>query len=136
LLCLWGWALALKGRWGDQARHLAWLGIAAVALPAVLSLSRIKGFPFGGLRQTLFLSPFFLVFAVLGLYSMRAYRATRFLAGMAAVAYLALWAFNLPHIYNDRLAAYSTADIVGAWEQNGKLPIYAWNCDREIRYAV
>jgi hypothetical protein len=136
LLCLGGWILAWKGRWGDPARHLAWLGIAAVALPAILSLSKIKIFPFGGLRQTLFLSPFFLVFAALGFDALWTRRATRILAGLVAVAYLALWAYNLPRLYNDRLATYSTADIVNAWEMSGRLPIYAWNSDREIRYAV
>lgn len=136
LLCLAGWVLALKGRWGDRVRHFAWLGIAAVALPAVLSLSKIKVFPFGGLRQTLFLSPFFLVFAALGLYALWTLRSARILAGLTAAAYLTIWAINLPRLYNDRLATYGTADIVNAWEQSGRLPIYAWNSDREIRYAV
>jgi len=113
---------------------MALLGWFALAMPALLSFRR--AFPFGGVRQTLFLSPFLIVFTALGFYSLRRRRVTRFLGISLAVAYLVLWAANLPRFYNQRDPAYTTEDIVRAWQDNGKLPIYARECERELQYKL
>jgi hypothetical protein len=134
VFCALGWVLAMRGRFGAGARHLAWLGVAAIALPAVISL--IGNFPFGGVRQTLFLSPFLLIFTALGLYSLRARLATRILAVALACGYAGLWGANLPRFYEERLAPYSGDDIVQAWRQNGEAPVYARGCEREVRYNI
>jgi hypothetical protein len=134
LLCLWGWVRAASGKFGQQARHLAFLGLVALAMPALLSLRR--AFPFGGVRQTLFLSPFFFVFTALGFYAFRSRRATRLLGMSIALLYVVFWALNLPRFYSDREPAYSAEDIVRAWQTNGKLPVYARGCEREVQYGL
>ena len=31
---------------------------------------------------------------------------------------------------------YTTQDLVSAWKQNGSLPVYARECERELRYEL
>jgi len=81
LICILGWGLALWGQFGREIRHLAVFSAAAIALPA--SLSSLRVFPFGGVRQLLFLGPFLMAFAALGLYSLRANRFAKYM-GLAA----------------------------------------------------
>jgi hypothetical protein len=134
LICILGWTLAVAGKFGSDARHFALLGLAAVAAPALLSM--VKIFPFGGVRQSLYLSPFFLAFAALGFYALRAYRATLILGGIVACGYLVLWAVNLPAFYEQRQPSYTADELVSVWKQNGSLPVYARECERELRYEL
>jgi hypothetical protein len=134
LLCVLGWILAVRERFGPFARHLALLGAAATAIPAVLSFVNV--FPFGGIRQMLFLSPFFLVFTALGFDALRAYRTTRVFASLAAVFYLGLWGYNLPRFFDDRFMLYSTDDLVRTWQENGQVTYYCQFCVAEIQYMV
>jgi hypothetical protein len=134
LLCVWGWILAVRGKFGSYARQFAWLGLAAAAAPAMLSL--VKMFPFGGVRQSLYLSPFLLTFAVFGFYALRARLVTRVLGAGLALAYLGVWAADLPAFYHERLAMYSPEELFNTWQQNGRLPVYARECERELRYEL
>jgi hypothetical protein len=134
LLCVLGWILAVAGKFGRHARHLAGLGMVAAGMPAVLSLARV--FPFGGVRQTLFLSPFFFVFTALGFYALRVHWLTRTLGSLLAALYLALWAFNLPRFYEERAAVYNAPELVQVWRENDGLPYYTRGCDRELRYLL
>lgn len=134
LLCILGWYFAGIGKFGAEARHLALLGGVATAVPAILSVGGV--FPFGGVRQTLFLSPFLLAFTAMGFYSLRAHSLTRVLGAVAAIFLVGMWAYNLPRFYEERLAVYNSRDIVDTWRQSGELPYYAQFCEREIRYAA
>jgi hypothetical protein len=134
LICVTGWAAAVFGRFGAEARHLAGMAAAAVAAPAALSL--ISVFPFGGVRQSLFLSPFFFVFAALGFYNLGAHRATRYVTAAVAAAYLVVWAGNLPRFYAERLPVYTPNDLLSAWNENGRQLVYARECEREVRYEL
>jgi hypothetical protein len=136
LICVLGWTLAALGRFGPAVRQLAWMGITLVVLLAVLSTSIFRYFPFGGLRQTIFLSPLFLSFTALGFWSLRAKPIGKAAGILIAVFYLAMWGVNLPRFYRERVSTYTTADIVNTWNANGKLPLYCWTCYDEIRYAV
>lgn len=134
-ICVLGWSLAAGGAFGPRARHLAFLGMLAVALPAGLSLARM--FPFGGVRQTLFLSPLLLAFTALGFYGLWARPRTRVAACLAAAFYLGLWGVNLPRFYRERVAPYSTQDLVDLWQQNGRIPVYVrGGNEREIEYTL
>jgi hypothetical protein len=134
LLCAVGWWLSATGRYGPFAKHLARLCAATVAVIAALSFVRL--FPFGGVRQTLFLSPFLLVFAVLGMYALRATTATKVAAGILVAGYLSLWAINLPRFYSERLAQYDAAELVRDSARNGGIGILPWYCDQTVRYWI
>jgi hypothetical protein len=133
-LCVLGWALASAGKLGAYARHFALLGLLAAAIPAALSM--FGAFPFGGVRQTLFLCPFVFAFTALGFYALGGSRLTRLLGAAAAVAYMALWIFNLPRFYEDRLVSYRPEEIVKLWRENGKLPTYAWKAVGPLQYIL
>jgi len=134
LISILGWSAAALGKFGLGPRRLAMLGLAMMATTAVLSL--VKLFPFGGVRQSLFLNPFFVVFTALGFYSLRFHKITRFAGTLGATAYLLLWGINLPRFYQERLPLYTAEDLVSSWTENGKLPVYARECEREIRYEL
>jgi hypothetical protein len=134
LLCTLGWWLSAQGRYGSSARHLAILGATVVATIALLSFFRL--FPFGGVRQTLFLSPFLLTFAVLGIYALRKNVVTQVAGGILVAAYLSLWAINLPRFYSDRVAHYNEAEIMSIWAQNGRVEIFPWYCGEPLQYLV
>lgn len=134
LLCLTGWAFAWSGRFGVPARHAAKLALAITAALALLSMKGL--YPFGGVRQTLFLSPFLFAFTGLGALLLLQSRMMRIGATAAAVAYLALWAVNLPRFYQERVADYSADDIVQAWRQNGRIPVYTRGSERELYWVM
>jgi len=134
LLCVLGCCLAAAGKFGPHARHFALLGLVTIAAPAVLSC--VKIFPFGGVRQSLFLAPFLLAFTAFGFYALRARVVTRILGIVLASGYVALWAMNLPSFYEQRQPVYQPADLVTAWRENGRLPVYARECERELRYEL
>jgi len=134
ILCAAGWWLAAAGKFGPLSRQLARLGAATVAVIAALSFFKL--FPFGGVRQTLFLSPFLLAFTVMGIHSLWANRATRVSTIAMATAYVCLWGINLPKFYGDRLVTYDRAGIVADWEHAGKLNVFCWYCSDAIGYVV
>jgi len=133
-LCVLGLALAFAGRWGAYLRHFALLGLLAAAIPAALSMFR--AFPFGGVRQTLFLSPFLFAFTALGFYALFGNRLTRLPAAAVAVAYIALSIFSLPRFYDDRVVTYRPEEIVKLWRDNGNLPSYAWKAAGPLQYVL
>ena len=133
-LCVCGWILSLRGKYGDAAKHLALLGAVTLATPAALSF--INVFPFGGIRQTLFLSPLFIAFTALGFYALLANRTTQAAAGLVAVSYLTLWAFNLPRFYEDRRMLYSSEDLVHLWRENDRGIYYCQICGPELEYML
>ncbi len=134
LLCILGWSLALAGIFGPDARQLSLMGLAGVLLPAALSF--VKMYPFGGVRQTLYLNPFFLTFVAFGFYALRGAPLTRLLGIALAGAYLLVWGLNLPAFYRERRAAYTPNELVDTWKENGSLPVFAWGSERELRYEL
>ena len=134
LLCVLGWFLSLRGKYGDATRHMSLLGAVALAIPAALSFVNV--FPFGGIRQALFLSPFFLAFTALGFYAMLANRTTQVAASLVAVSYLGIWIFNLPRFYDDRHMLYSSEDVIHIWQQNKREAYYCQFCVAELQYMV
>ena len=134
LMCVFGWQLAARGKFGAEFRHLALFAAVALLLPAALSL--VKVFPFGGVRQLLFLGPFLMAFVALGFYALRANAFAKILGIAAAGAYLIFWAVNLPRFYNERLPQYTPDEIVSAWRENGQLPVYGRMSERELWYEL
>jgi hypothetical protein len=135
LLCLWGWWRASSGRFGSEARELGRFALLAISIPAALSFAGM--FPFGGVRQTLILSPFLLAFTALGFYSLFARPATLALAAVLAAGYLAAWAYNLPRFYAERVSAYNAEDILQAWRAAGQPSIiYSRGSERELQYTM
>jgi hypothetical protein len=134
LLCASGWVLAIAGKFGAQARQLAQLGLAVIVMLALLSTVGI--FPFGGVRQTLLLSPFLFAFTGLAAWFLCRQPAARVIVGLAGTAYLAAWAFNLPRFYEERVAVFGADDIVRAWHQNGELPVYTRGSEWELQYVM
>jgi hypothetical protein len=135
LLCLWGWWRASSGQFGSEARELGRFALLAMSIPAALSFAGM--FPFGGVRQTLILSPFLLAFTALGFYSLFARPATLVLAATLAAAYLAAWAYNLPRFYADRVSAYNAEDILQVWRAEGRPSnIYSRGSERELGYML
>jgi hypothetical protein len=53
-----------------------------------------------------------------------------------AAGYLLIWGLNLPAFYYQRQAMYTPEELVATWKQNGSLPIYARECERELRYEL
>lgn len=135
-LCVLGWVAAVSGRLGGEARHGALFAAIAVATVAVLSLARLRIFPFAGVRQTLHLSVFFFLFAGLGFYVLLGSRITRHAAWAGGVVYAILWSANLPRFYADRLASYIDTEVFDVWQNNGRLPVFVMHGDRELHYAL
>ena len=134
-LCIWGWIRALSGRLGAPARQLALLGACCAVLVAAMTVTRF--FPYGGVRQTLMLSPFVLAFAALGGESLCSHRWGRALSLAAAAIYLFAWSFHLPHFYEARITPYRASELVDIWNRNGKLPFLTEPMSLEaIRYAL
>ncbi|HTA42725.1 MAG TPA: hypothetical protein VK789_09775 [Bryobacteraceae bacterium] len=136
LLCFAGWAASAFGRFGEHAKRFALLSSAMIAAPAILSLNRFRLFPFGGVRQTLFLSPLLFVFCALGLGWLLSFRQLRIAGLILGAAYLSLWGIKLPRFYSDRLRPYEPEDIVRVWRENGELPFYSTHGNMELTYAV
>lgn len=120
-ICFLGWAWAAAGRLGAAARHLALLGALAIAAPAMLSLH--NNFPFGGVRQSLFLTPYVLGFTALGFYAFRFARWTRATGVVIAGVYMTLWGINVSHFYQDRVLPFTAQELVRAWQLNERSPI-------------
>ena len=52
-------------------------------------------------------------------------------------AYLIFWMVNLPEFYRHRIVPYTSQEIVGTWEQNGKLTLYVYDgSKRTLDYVL
>jgi len=134
-LCLVGWFGAAVGRFGRAAKHLSLLAAAAVLMPALMSL--VRKYPFGGVRQTLCIAPFLFAFTAMGWAELARLRVGRWLSIGLAAAYAALWAVNLPRLYEDRVTTCDARVVREVWEQRGKPMIYALGgCQHAVRYRA
>jgi hypothetical protein len=108
-----------------------------ISLLITALLSLLMKYPFGGVRQTLFMSPFIFAFTGLGFWILIRSRLGKAVAGVLIVTYFALWCFNLPHFYEERIFPYTTQDLVNVWEKNGKLGFYGdGGCTDTIKYML
>jgi hypothetical protein len=134
-LSLFGWIASLLGRNGQVARNLAIYGTLALGLQAALSFSRY--FPYGGVRQSLFLAPFAIGFTGIGAGMLWNRAFTRHTVAVFGVLYIALWAWHLPSLYRDRTSVYSGEDIISLWRAHKELPLFvSWGTLRRYRYET
>jgi uncharacterized membrane protein len=135
IICIIGWYYSATGRFGRIAKHLSFFGMISLLITALLSL--LREYPFGGVRQTIFMSPFIFTFTGLGFWALIRSRLGKAVTGVLAITYLVLWGINLPHFYKERVFPYTTQDLVNAWEENGKLRFYGdGGCRDTIRYML
>ncbi|MEJ2704471.1 MAG: hypothetical protein P8Z79_18710 [Sedimentisphaerales bacterium] len=135
LMCVVGWCRSVMGRFGWTAKHLSLFGTITILLTALLSL--LERYPFGGVRQTLFMSPFIYTFTAMGFWTLMRSRFGKAVAGVTAMGYLILWGINLPHFYKERVSPYTTQDLVSVWEEHGKCGFYGdGGCGDTIRYVL
>jgi hypothetical protein len=135
IICIIGWYYSTIGRFGRKARHLSFFGMISLVITALLSL--LMKYPFGGVRQTLFMSPFIFSFTGLGFWILTRSRLGKAIAFFLVVTYIVLWSINIPHFYRERILPYTKQDILNAWEQNGKLTFYGdGGCHVNIRYLM
>jgi len=135
VLCIMGWIYSARGRFGFIAKHLSCLAIMSVFITALLSL--LMKYPFGGVRQNLFMSPFIYTFTGLGFGILIKSRWGKTASGVLVVAYLVSWGANLPHFYKERVTPYTTQDLVNAWEEHGKPSFYGdGGCGETIKYML
>jgi len=134
-LCIFGWICAAFGKFGQVAKQLSLLATICFALTAGLSL--FKKYPFGGVRQTVFMTPFLLSFTAMGFYTLARLPKVKAIAAIVAIAYLILWVINLPHFYRERIIPFDSKELLTVWEQNGKLKVYTLdNCRDSIQYRL
>jgi hypothetical protein len=94
-------------------------------------------YPFGGVRQTLFMSPFIFAFTGLGFWILIRSRIGKAVAGVLIITYLVLWSINLPNFYKERVTPFTSQDLVNAWEENGRLTFYGdGGCGKAIKYLL
>jgi len=135
IMCILGWYYSASGRFGRTAKHLSFFGMISLFITALLSL--LRKYPFGGVRQTLFMSPFIYTFTAFGFLSLVRLRYGRIVVAVIAFAYFALWGYDLPRFYKERKVPYTAQDLVSAWKQNGKLTFYAdGGCVGSTRYML
>ena len=135
LIAVAGWLYAVSGRAGARSRHLALVAAGTAVLPALLSLR--NAFPYGGVRQTMFLAPFIAAFTGLGFHLFRFTRWTRAAGAVLAIGYLGLCAANLPAFYRFRTVPFASRELVEMWDRNGRLPWYVTGGSEEaILYAT
>ncbi len=135
IICVIGWYCSVRGRFGRLAKHLSFFGMISLLITALLSL--FMKYPFGGVRQTLYMSPFIFIFTGLGFGALIRLRLGKAIVSVVAITYLVLWSINLPHFYKERVFPYTTQDLVNAWEENGKLGFYGdGGCGDTIKYML
>jgi len=134
-LCIFGWIYAALGKFGRVAKHLSLLAVICLFLTAVLSL--LKKYPFGGVRQTVFMTPFLYSFTAMGFYTLVRPSKLRPIGVVLAVAYVILWTINLPHFYQERVIPFDSKELLSVWEESGKLKIYTLGGAKDsIRYRM
>ena len=135
IVCILGWYNSATGRFGRSAKHLSLFGTITLLITALLSL--LMKYPFGGVRQTLYMSPFIFTFTGLGFWTLIRSRLGKAITGIIVITYLFLWGMNLHHFYKERVFPYTTQDLVNAWEENGKLSFYGdGGCRDTIKYVL
>jgi hypothetical protein len=134
-LCIFGWIYAALGKFGQAAKYLSLLATGCMVLTAVLAL--LKKYPFGGVRQTIFMTPFLLSFTAIGFYTVVRSPKLKPIGVVVAVAYIILWMINLPHFYRERVQPFDSKELMTTWEQSGKLKVYTLGGSNEsIRYRL
>jgi hypothetical protein len=97
------------------------MALVALALAAgTAALSLVRRYPFGGVRQCLFLAPFLAGFVGLAVALAWRRRAGRSAVAIGAAAYLALVAAGLGHFYGERAWRFSAAELARRWEEGGR----------------
>ncbi len=135
IICIIGWYYSASGRFGRIAKHLSFFGMISLFITALLSL--LRKYPFGGVRQTIFMSPLIFTFTGLGFWALIRSRLGKAVAVVLVITYLVLWGINLPHFYKERVCPYTSQDLVNAWEENGKPSFYGdGGCNDTIRYML
>ena len=135
IICILGWFLSTIGKFGNMAKHLSFFAIISLLITALLSL--LMKYPFGGVRQNLFMSPFILSFTALGFWFLFRTGLGKIVTGVLVITYLILWSINLPHFYKERSFPYTAQELVNVWKENGKLDFYADGGGRDtIRYLL
>lgn len=135
MACLLGWILAAQGQFGRTGRNLAVLFSTCVGCLCILSLLRV--FPLGGVRQTLFVTPFTIAFAALGLCRVASDRRGRIATLVAACTYLGLWSYKLPEFYRSRARVFETADLIRLRGAFRGVPWYVdGGGERALRYFL
>jgi len=133
--CIFGWIYAAFGKFGQVAKHLSILAIMCLILIAVLSF--LKKYPFGGVRQTVFMAPFLFSFTAMGFYALGRSARWKPIAVVVGVAYIILWIINLPHFYQERIIPFDSRELLTAWEQSGKPKVYTLSgCKDSIKYRM
>jgi len=100
-------------------------------------LALLKKYPFGGVRQTIFMTPFLLSFTAIGFYTVVRSPKLKPIGVVVAVAYIILWMINLPHFYRERVQPFDSKELMTTWEQSGKLKVYTLGGSNEsIRYRL
>ena len=118
-LCTLGWAFASVGKFGRKSMQLSLIAAFCLAVTGLLSL--VQKYPFGGVRQTLFMAPFFFVFTAYGFYMLVNSRIGKMFGAALAGTYMVLWIYNLPLFYKERTVPFNSTELVEIWEQNGRL---------------
>ena len=135
IMCILGWYYSAYGKYGCLIKHLSIMGLISLLITALLSL--LMKYPFGGVRQTLYMSPFIFTFTALGLKTLTRLRQGKVIATVLVSIYLVLWGVNLHHFYRERIVPYTAQDLVSAWEQNGKPTFYEdGSCGISTRYML
>jgi hypothetical protein len=130
VVCILGWVFSGIGKVNRSAKHLSVLALSCLLVTACLSL--IQKYPFGGVRQTLFMAPFLFTFVAIGFYVLFSSRLGKATAIAVGVAYLGLWAINLPMFYSDRVTPFTSEELRGVWEQAGGPTIYTFGGGHEF----
>jgi hypothetical protein len=135
IICILGWFLSMIGRFGSIAKHLSFFAIISLLVTVLLSL--LMKYPFGGVRQTLFMSPFIYSFTALGFWFLIRSGLGKLVTSVLVITYLILWSINLPHFYKERIFPYTSQELVNAWQKNDKIEFYADGGSRDtIRYLL
>jgi hypothetical protein len=117
------------------AKQLSLLGTISLVLIAILSL--FKKYPFGGVRQTFFMTPFLFTFTAIGFYTLVRSVKIKPIAVIVGVAYIILWTINLPHFYQERVQPFDSRELLTVWEESGKRKIYTLGgCKDSIQYRL
>jgi hypothetical protein len=135
VICVIGWCHGIVGKYGRTAQDLSLLAIICVALAAIFSL--FKKYPFGGIRQTLFIAPFLFSLTAMGFYTLTQSRIGKLIGVILAGSYMLLWAINLPLFYQERSTPFSQQELLTVWKQTGKLKFYSFSaCEHSIKYRL
>jgi hypothetical protein len=134
-LCVIGWLYAAAGKCGQIAKQMS--SLAAIALASTAILSLFRKYPFGGVRQAVFMTPFLFAFTGMGFYKFVSSRIGKVLGVIMVGSYILLWGINLPHFYRDRSTVFNSQELMTVWEQHEKPKVYAMGGSKNfLRYLL